>query len=320
MALCAAGISVLPLVERRLELAAQFFAEVQVPTEQWDYGDSDNAFVLPIGTDMEQTTREWLEWMQGVPGALVWLVGAPPKRAKLTEGWRIFPQTGVIINRTSPFFLRWDVSPLGYLSTAAHGHLDALHLSLWVGGIAIIVDPGTGAYYGDRELRQWLASRRAHNGPCPIVQEWPQRLGPFLWSEHHTLPHLVMDATDATATLVLPGAALTRVVEVTGHTQVVVSDAISGTGPDFTVVWQFAPETKCEILDPRRFRITRQKNSIEIHVSADWDCVELVEHRQTAEREGIVSPHFRITTWAPYLKLRASGCKPCLFTTTFLAS
>ena len=37
--------------------------------------------------------------------------------------------------------------------------------------------------------------------------------------------------------------------------------------------------------------------------------------------EGIVSPAFRKTVWAPYLKLTApGGKKPCVFRTTFLAS
>jgi hypothetical protein len=40
------------------------------------------------------------------------------------------------------------------------------------------------------------------------------------------------------------------------------------------------------------------------------------------EIEGMVSPAFRKTVWAPYLKLtaRADRHKPCVFRTTFLAS
>jgi Heparinase II/III-like protein len=184
----------------------------------------------------------------------------------------------------------------------------------------MIIDPGTGAYYANGELRDWLASRRAHNGPCPVAEEWPRRLGPFLWSEHHPRPHLVMDGGGKTAALAIPGALPVRIVECADGNKVVVNDAINRNGPDFTVRWQFAPETQCETLELRRFRITRQGKTLEIHVSADWDGVELVEHREAAELEGIVSPHFRVTTWAPYLKLSASSRKPCLFTTTFLAS
>jgi hypothetical protein len=34
-----------------------------------------------------------------------------------------------------------------YLRTAAHGHLDALHLSIWFKDLALVIDPGTGCYY-----------------------------------------------------------------------------------------------------------------------------------------------------------------------------
>ena len=42
---------------------------------------------------------------------------------------------------------------------AAHGHLDVLHVSLWLRGVAMVIDPGTGAYHADKQLRNWLASR-----------------------------------------------------------------------------------------------------------------------------------------------------------------
>ena len=87
--------------------------------------------------------------------------------------------------------LRWDVSPLGYLSTAAHGHLDALHLSLWLDGVAMVVDPGTGCYFVDPDLRAWLASASAHNGPDPVRPDClPRRRGPFLWAPPHPRPLL----------------------------------------------------------------------------------------------------------------------------------
>jgi hypothetical protein len=321
MALKAAGRTVSSAVEQRLELGTEFFVGVQAPGDPWDYGDSDSAFVLPLASDTSQTTREWREWMQSGPGALAWLIGSPPKPAKPAEGWRVFRESGIVINRRSPFFLRWDVSPLGYLSTAAHGHLDVLHLSIWLGDTAMVIDPGTGAYYGNPELRRWLASRRAHNGPCPVGEESPGRAGPFLWSEHHARPELIVDPNSITASLVdAPGALLTRTVELTSNREVVVNDAVSNTGPDFTVRWQFAPETRCERLEARGFRLTRRSKVLEIRVSAEWDSVEMVDDGEPRQLEGIVSPHFRVTSPAPYLKLSASSRKPCLFRTTFLAS
>lgn len=68
---------------------------------------------------------------------------------------------------------------------------------------------------------------------------------------------------------------------------------------------------------------------MEVQVSADWAEVWCVtEQSQVAQADpdaplaGTVSPAFRQTVWAPYLKLvvRPQGDKPCVFSTTFLAS
>jgi hypothetical protein len=75
--------------------------------------------------------------------------------------WHRYPESGMVIWQEGDWFLRWDLSPLGYLSTASHGHCDALHLSLWYRGQAVIIDPGTGAYYTDKRLRDYLASWEA---------------------------------------------------------------------------------------------------------------------------------------------------------------
>ena len=40
-----------------------------------------------------------------------------------------------------------DVGPLGYPSIAAHGHADALAVTVSDGGRDLIGDPGTGSYY-----------------------------------------------------------------------------------------------------------------------------------------------------------------------------
>jgi hypothetical protein len=69
-------------------------------------------------------------------------------------------------------------------------------------------------------------------------------------------------------------------------------------------------------------------------VDENWAEVNLVEGQSSGAteaggagetparlREGIVSPVFRRTVFAPYLKLTAKGGKkPCVFRTIFLAS
>ena len=75
--------------------------------------------------------------------------------------------------------------------------------------------------------------------------------------------------------------------------------------------------------------VHRSGVGIVIQVGADWAAVDLVESESERDLkfpggnplEGIVSPAFRKTVFAPYLKLTArGGKKPCVFRTTFLAS
>ena len=65
-----AAVGALPPVRRdriaaRLGQAARFFREVEVPSAPWDYGDSDDAFVMPWFADESRATAEWWQWIAG---------------------------------------------------------------------------------------------------------------------------------------------------------------------------------------------------------------------------------------------------------------
>ncbi len=332
-ALLAAGRSISQKAEDRLTRAAGFLAQVQVQSESWDYGDSDDGFVLPLASDLKENTGEWCRWMSGDSGSVAWFLGPlnpaiVPRIQTLPEGWRLFCETGVAVNRTAEWLLRWDVSPLGYLQTAAHGHSDALHLSIWIDDVAFVIDPGTGAYYADADLRNWLSSRAAHNGPA-WANSQPSRAGPFLWRGIHSRPTVIAGGAGGVNAefFDIAGNARRTVYRVEKPLRGgwVVEERVLTTPPEseFSVLWQFAPETICEIIEPRRFRITRRNKTVEIRVSPDWDSVDLVATeatRKDGQFEGMVSRRFRVTRSAPYLKLTGkSGVKPCVFTTTFLA-
>jgi hypothetical protein len=110
---------------------------------------------------------------------------------------------------------RLDGSPLGFGSMAAHGHLDALHASVWWGSHAVMVDPGTGAYYSDGALRARLADWSAHNGPVPCPgRPGPRRAGPFLWTAPHEAPRLKIADEQAVASLACDGPVVERSVRV----------------------------------------------------------------------------------------------------------
>jgi hypothetical protein len=329
LALMAAGRKLLPVVEERLARAAGFFWEVQVEHEPWDYGDSDDARVIPCYAREATAIREWRAWLVRARGRTApdyWL-GDPPVLGRLGKGtpqhtveagdWWVYPRSGVAISESGYWFLRWDLSRLGYLRTAAHGHLDVLHLSIWHRGVAMVIDPGTGAYYGDKALRKRLASHEAHNGPCPEGGIGPTRLGPFLWSEHHVSP--TWGLVDLEGRKFVRGEVrwkdgmLRRGVRHLGDRdgwEVIDEHGRDTRQGDFSVVWQFGPGAIVRQLGERRFQIRRGEGRLEVEVSDGWSEVEMVENP--------VSPAFRQVTSAPGLRLRAS-VEPCVLSTRFLA-
>jgi hypothetical protein len=56
-----------------------------------------------------------------------------------------------------------DCGPLGYLGFAAHGHADALALTLSVGGEECLVDPGAYASWQEPKWREYFRGTSAHN-------------------------------------------------------------------------------------------------------------------------------------------------------------
>jgi hypothetical protein len=323
----AAGRPVSGSVRERLALAAQFFRDVQVGSDPWDYGDSDSAFVTPFFAD--HAVEEWHQLLVAPASrtAINYWVGEPPspewtaKRGTPHEtqpagAWRIYSDTGIAVLDLDPWQLRWDISPLGYLSTAAHGHFDALHLSLWLGGVALVVDPGTGAYYSDPVLRVWLSSQPAHNGPRPEGVETPRRMGPFLWAGHHPTPKFQATGMVGVAELNLGATRIwRRISAMSGRGFEVEDDCFRGDGPrtPFTVRWQFAPGSQVRELEERKFLVARAGAAITVQVGHNWAA--------TALGQGIVSPAFRNACPAPFLELmaRPSGDQRSHFRTTFLA-
>jgi hypothetical protein len=358
-ALYGAGRPISPDVCLRLYQAADFFVKMQVDGDAWDYGDSDGGFVTPFFARAMESVREWRNWMTDrarSPAIDYWLgetrrqfkeqlvaSTSPAERtlakcqpasktaASPEEDWLHYASSGQCIARVGQWSVRWDLSPLGYLATAAHGHLDALHLSLWLNGVGVIIDPGTGVYYADPTLRNWLASPEAHNGPCLIGIELSKRLGTFLWDHPHPVPVVTRNGASLTGVLNLTSRQLRRTLT---HSPASVSWTVQdvclandGNAIPFTVRWQFAPGTWVKVVNRRTFAVHRGDVAVTLIVADDWAEVHLIERESDRPADdhalaGFVSPAFRKVVWAPYLKLAARPLrdKPCVFRTTFLAS
>ena len=77
-----------------------------------------------------------------------------------------------------------DAGPLGYLSIAAHGHADALAFTLAVGGLEVLIDPGTYAYHTQKHWRDYFRGTSAHNTVRIDGLDQSVIGGNFMWLKH----------------------------------------------------------------------------------------------------------------------------------------
>ncbi len=102
-----------------------------------------------------------------------WLLHAlPGKRPdcdphEVDTGWA-FPEGGYFLfgnhfGEPSEIKGLLDCGPLGYLGIAAHGHADALALTLSIAGEECLIDSGTYSYWQDQKWRDYFRGTSSHN-------------------------------------------------------------------------------------------------------------------------------------------------------------
>lgn len=95
------------------------------------------------------------------------------------------PHGGLVVLRSGRRRTTIDVGPLGFSAIAAHGHADALAVTVSWGGQDLISDPGTGSDYGHPEWRSAMRATRAHANVAVDGQDQSiNAAGPFLWLRH----------------------------------------------------------------------------------------------------------------------------------------
>ena len=183
-----------PELDQRLAAFAEFIGwlgEGRPPA----LGDDDEGRVLTLlhhEADYSRSVAAAIAGYLATPGPqagdLRGLVcGTPPRPALPPTGLRTFPDGGLSVwhgqlgGRAGR--LTFDHGPLGYLSIAAHGHADALSLTLSLDGEPVLVDPGTYLYGSGGEWRRWFRSTPAHNTLNLDGVSQSTMSGPFNWSE-----------------------------------------------------------------------------------------------------------------------------------------
>lgn len=168
-------------------------------------GDGDDAVALMVDAPEIGPWAPLLELASTVLGACDWWphssgsfvlakLAAPLARSRHTTDLRpahrpnTFKEAGVTFLRTADdaISVRVDHGPHGFLSTAAHGHADALAFELSIGGQPVLIDPGTYCYQGEPEWRRSFRATCTHNTLEVGGVDQAVQAGPFLWSTQPT--------------------------------------------------------------------------------------------------------------------------------------
>jgi uncharacterized heparinase superfamily protein len=161
-------------------------------------GDDDEGRVVGSGVGQEPCyVASVLDLMAGVlrRSDLAVAFGSPQLRnlcfwsavgaASSPVGLRIFEQGGYTVWRRQlggrDALAVLDHGPLGYLAIAAHGHADALSLTLHLDGQPVLVDAGTYLYHAGGAMRDRLRGTAVHNTLCVDGVNQSQIASAFNW-------------------------------------------------------------------------------------------------------------------------------------------
>ncbi len=97
------------------------------------------------------------------------------------DGRHEFPAGGWTVWRERGLHVTFDHGPLGLGALAAHGHADALAVTVFRGADGVVVDPGTLAYHDDDDARARTRATASHATVNFGGRDQSESLGPFLW-------------------------------------------------------------------------------------------------------------------------------------------
>jgi hypothetical protein len=159
-------------------------------------GDDDGGTLLPIAGRAPDDIRDSLAIAAAIAHRRDLQIGHAPEEARwlLTAAGveplapalaampsAALPDTGYYVSRTAAGdHLVIDGGHHGF-GNCGHAHADALSLAMSVRGLRLLLDPGTGSYTADLELRDRMRSTALHN--TLLLDNRPQSVprGPFHW-------------------------------------------------------------------------------------------------------------------------------------------
>ena len=227
----------------------------------------------PAGTPTS-AAREWFAAALGSAGRPR-TVTTTARRGPGGSAW--YPDGGLVVLRAPGRRVTVDVGPLGHLAIAAHGHADALAVTVADDTGEIVEDPGTGSYYGHPAWRRSLRGTAAHATVTVDGRDQSEMGGPFLWTRHARtrvravdLRAGVVDAEHDGYTDGGAGVVHRRwVVAPADLPGVLVVDRLTGPGRhDVTTTFPLAGDIGIETVGPSTVRLSRGGDHVADHVTA----------------------------------------------------
>lgn len=293
------------------------------------YGDKDDGYVLDFGDGshdpaavralaqalFEGKTASSAEagfWLLGADVCKVGEAVASPLQSRaFRDSGHWLLQTGTGDDRVS---VHVDCAPLGYGSIAAHGHADALAFTLRMGGLLMLVDPGTYDYYTEPEWRNALRHTRAHNTVCVDDANQSELLGAFLWGRQADA--LCLDWKDDASIAFLRGthdgyAALPDPVAVERswcldktRRMLEIEDDLSAEGSHrYAAGFHFHPECRVSVVGPL---VTAEREGRRLRITLPPDCESAVYRGDSKAMLGWFSDGYHHKTPATAVIVRST--------------
>ena len=186
----------------RLEQMLEFVLEMSDAGPLPMIGDADDGYVVDLDDAPTQPgsvlalaavllERPDFQRADDTRQAAFWTTGRisdpPVEPATRALVPRAFPHTGYYLLQSGTrgsgdeVSVLFDCAELGFGALAAHGHADALSISVRAFGGDLLVDPGTYDYFSYPDWREYLRGTRAHNTLVVDDADQSVRLGPFMW-------------------------------------------------------------------------------------------------------------------------------------------
>jgi len=336
------GVPVPAQVWEYLERAVRFLLAVSgADGEPVEFGDSDDCQILDFTgsgePDRAGTMGLGLDFFGIDPARReacrlneksLWLLrgeARPVKKASRRNS-TAFRRGGYAVMRGGPAggekFAVFDCGSLGYLSTAAHGHADALSFTLEAYGRRMIVDPGTYCYHSEPQWRDYFRSTWAHSSVTVDGRNQSVMAGPFLWSKKadakcdYWITSRVFDLAegrhDGFRKQGLDVIHL-RTLCFAKPDYFLVRDRLEGRGKHEAIGrLQLAPEAVVKSEGPSAWRVEYPEDALLLVRAFSASVIEgeVVAGRTGREPGGWFSPRLGVRCEAPALQLRLSGELP----------